>query len=619
MPRPAAYAALDLGTNNCRLLVAARRGAASSASSMPSRASCGWARGCRPAAGSASSHGPRRRGAEGLRRKAAPARVRKARLIATEACRSAENGVEFLARVKAETGLELEIIDRETEARLAVSGCGSLVERDTRAWCCSTSAAAPRRSRWSTFARRSPRLANHIAAWTSLPVGVVSLAERFGGRHVTPEIFEAMVADVGEMLAPFAGRNPAGDHGGRPLPPARHVGHGDHAGRHPSRTAALRPAPGRRAVDGAHEVDAMIERLLGWNYDERVANPCIGPDRADLVLAGCAILQAIRRAWPSERLRVADRGLREGMLSELMAEDGAWRRGRGARIASHEEGLPAAPGARALKTRLPRRRSRTSSRRWLERQLNDPYVHRAQAEGYRSRAAYKLIEIDDRYKLLKPGQRVVDLGAAPGGWCQVAAARVNGSPEAPAVVGIDYLDVDAVPGAIILKMDFLDDDAPQPADRGSGRRAGHRLSDMAAPTTGHRRTDHIRTMHLCEVAADFAISVLKPGGHFLAKTFQGGTEGGLLDMLKKNFTSVHHVKPPASREESVELYILAKGLATVSASPLPMRCSATSRARNPQTSRRQTSCRAGIDSSARVSSLKPARLAKPAVSTTWSR
>ncbi|MEO4000276.1 RlmE family RNA methyltransferase [Mesorhizobium sp. CAU 1732] len=217
-------------------------------------------------------------------------------------------------------------------------------------------------------------------------------------------------------------------------------------------------------------------------------------------------------------------------------------------------------GARALHTRVKKKRGlKNSSRRWLERHLNDPYVHRAKAEGYRSRAAYKLLEIDDRYKILKPGQKVIDLGAAPGGWLQVAAERVK-SPEAePTVVGIDYLEMDAVPGSTILLMDFLDDAAPTRLMETLGGEPDLVMSDMAAPTTGHRRTDHIRTMHLCEVAADFAISVLKPGGHFLSKTFQGGTENELLDLLKRNFTTVHHVKPPASREESVELYILAKG------------------------------------------------------------
>lgn len=220
-----------------------------------------------------------------------------------------------------------------------------------------------------------------------------------------------------------------------------------------------------------------------------------------------------------------------------------------------------APGAtRVLRTKVKKKRGlKESSRRWLERHLNDPYVQRSKAEGFRSRAAYKLIEIDDRYHLLKPGMKVVDLGAAPGGWCQVAAARVKSDPAHPSVVGIDYLDVDAVPGAIILKKDFLDDDAPAALEAALGGRPDVVLSDMAAPTIGHRRTDHLRTTHLVEVAADFALSVLKPGGHFLAKTFQGGAEADLLARLKQSFTSVHHVKPPASRDESVELYLLAKG------------------------------------------------------------
>jgi 23S rRNA (uridine2552-2'-O)-methyltransferase len=221
---------------------------------------------------------------------------------------------------------------------------------------------------------------------------------------------------------------------------------------------------------------------------------------------------------------------------------------------------PAKPsGARALKTRIKKKRGlKNSSRRWLERHLNDPYVHRSKAEGYRSRAAFKLIEIDDKHKLLKPGQRVVDLGAAPGGWLQVAAQRVGSPIDSPTVVGIDYLEIDHIPGATILQKDFLDDDAPQMLMDALGGVPDLVLSDMAAPTTGHRRTDHIRTMHLCEVAAHFAVEVLKEGGHFLAKTFQGGPENSLLDLLKRNFRTVQHVKPPASREESVELYILAK-------------------------------------------------------------
>jgi len=220
---------------------------------------------------------------------------------------------------------------------------------------------------------------------------------------------------------------------------------------------------------------------------------------------------------------------------------------------------PGAGATRVLKTRVKKKSGlKESSRRWLERHLNDPYVQRAQAEGYRSRAAYKLIEIDDRYRLLKPGQRIIDLGAAPGGWCQVAARRARSPEDRPSVVGIDYLGMDPVPGAAVLEMDFLDEAAPARLIEALGGEPDVVLSDMAAPTTGHRRTDHIRTMHLAEVAADFALAVLKPGGHFLTKTFQGGTEAALLDLLKRNFRSVHHVKPPASRDESVELYLLAK-------------------------------------------------------------
>ena len=214
---------------------------------------------------------------------------------------------------------------------------------------------------------------------------------------------------------------------------------------------------------------------------------------------------------------------------------------------------------RMLKTRVKKKRGlKNSSRRWIERQLNDPYVHKARQEGYRSRAAFKLLEIDERYHLLKPGQKVIDLGAAPGGWCQVAGKIVGSDEAQPSVVGIDYLEMDPVPGAIILQKDFLDDDAPAQLMETLGGAPDLVISDMAAPTTGHRKTDHIRTQHLCEVAADFAIRVLRPGGHFLAKTFQGGTENQLLDMLKRNFRSVHHVKPAASRAESVELYLLAR-------------------------------------------------------------
>ena len=218
-------------------------------------------------------------------------------------------------------------------------------------------------------------------------------------------------------------------------------------------------------------------------------------------------------------------------------------------------------GLRALHTRVKTARGRKlSSQRWLERQLNDPYVARSKSEGFRSRAAYKLTEIDERFGLLKPGARVVDLGAAPGGWSQVAAARVGSSDATPLVVAIDYLGMDPLPGVVVIEKDFLDPDAPDLIREAlGGERADVVLSDMAAPTTGHRATDHLRIVALCEAAADFARDVLKPGGAFLAKVFRGGTENKLLADLKRDFSKVQHVKPPASRSDSPELYLLATG------------------------------------------------------------
>ncbi len=218
------------------------------------------------------------------------------------------------------------------------------------------------------------------------------------------------------------------------------------------------------------------------------------------------------------------------------------------------------PGGRSLNQHVRKKsKLKPSSRRWIERQLNDPYVQRAKREGMRSRAAYKLLEVDDKHGILKKGARIIDLGAAPGGWCQVAVERVGSSDEHPLVVAIDYLGMEPMPGVVVLQMDFLDDAAPAALMDALGEAPDVVLSDMAAPTVGHRQTDHIRTMYLVEVAADFAVKVLKPGGHFLAKTFQGGTEHALLDMLKRNFKTVSHIKPPASRAESVELFLLAKG------------------------------------------------------------
>jgi 23S rRNA (uridine2552-2'-O)-methyltransferase len=198
-----------------------------------------------------------------------------------------------------------------------------------------------------------------------------------------------------------------------------------------------------------------------------------------------------------------------------------------------------------------------ASRQWLERQLNDPYVTRAKSEGFRSRAAYKLAEIDDRHRFLKPGARVVDLGAAPGGWSQIAAKRVREGRGR--VVGIDLLDMPEIAGVDFIHLDFMDDAAPARLKEMLGGPADVVLSDMAANATGHRKTDHLKIMALAEAAAQFAREVLKPGGAFLCKVLQGGTENQLLADLKRDFANVKHVKPAASRTDSAELYVLAMG------------------------------------------------------------
>jgi 23S rRNA (uridine2552-2'-O)-methyltransferase len=224
------------------------------------------------------------------------------------------------------------------------------------------------------------------------------------------------------------------------------------------------------------------------------------------------------------------------------------------------------PGGRGLSGRNLAQRVHTAGRRshsstlWLERQLNDPYVAEAKRLGYRSRAAFKLIQLDDRFGFLVPGKRVIDLGAAPGGWTQVAVERslpVGGKQGR--VVGIDLTPMEAIPGAELLTGDFLSDDAVQRLKAALGGAADVVLCDMAAPATGHAQTDHLRIMGLAEAAAEFASEILAPGGAFLCKVLQGGTERALLERLKRGFASVKHVKPPASRAESAELYVLAKG------------------------------------------------------------
>ncbi|MBD8685860.1 MULTISPECIES: Ppx/GppA phosphatase family protein [unclassified Rhizobium] len=330
------YAALDLGTNNCRLLIAqpTRPG--------QFRVVDAFSRIVRLGEGLVStgrlSDDAMDRAVEALRvcaSKLSGRPIRRMRLIATEACRAAVNGEQFLERVTRETGLTLEIISRETEARLAVSGCSSLVGREARSVVLfDIGGGSSEIAVIKVGENRSSRLANHITHWTSLPVGVVTLSERHGGRDVSPEVFAAMVAEVEGLLNGFDCPAPGED---MPNDDFHLIGTSGTvttlAGVHLDL-----PRYDRRKVDGLwlsdDEVTAMQDKLLAWDFAGRAANACIGPDRADLVLAGCAILEAIRKRWPSRRMRVADRGLREGILTDMMADDGAWRRNKIRRAAT---------------------------------------------------------------------------------------------------------------------------------------------------------------------------------------------------------------------------------------------------------------------------------------------
>jgi len=322
------YAALDLGTNNCRLLIA------TPTSPGRFRAVERFSRIVRLGQGIAAeqdvlSEEAMERAMEALdicRFKLAQWPITHQRLIATEACRLAANGAEFLARVRRQLGLDLEIVSRETEARLAVAGCSTLVERETQALVLFDIGGGSSEIALIDMSKRcSKPLAEHIIAWTSLPVGVVTLAERFGGTHVTTHDFERMKAYVESLIEQFDERDKLG---ALVHCPSFHL---------LGTSGTMTTLAGvhlelerydRRRIDGVwmcgEDVTRMTQRLLSWDIGQRTANPCIGAERADLVLAGCAILEAIRSHWPSQRLRVADRGLREGILMELMAHQHAW-------------------------------------------------------------------------------------------------------------------------------------------------------------------------------------------------------------------------------------------------------------------------------------------------------
>lgn len=217
--------------------------------------------------------------------------------------------------------------------------------------------------------------------------------------------------------------------------------------------------------------------------------------------------------------------------------------------------------ARPLKTHLKKARGRTkSSQQWLQRQINDPYVSEAHRLGFRGRAAFKIIQLDEQFHFFKPGKRVVDLGCAPGGWVQVAVKKVKSTPENPLVIGIDLLPTNPVPGAKMIQMDFTDENAPNKLkELMDNHPADIVMSDMAANTTGLHELDHLRIMGLLEMAYDFARQVLNPGGVFIAKIFQGGTENQFLAQMKKDFSIVKHAKPDASRKDSSEFYVVATG------------------------------------------------------------
>ncbi len=337
------YGALDLGTNNCRLLIATPRDHGFRVVDAFSRiVRLGEGIGANGRLGDAAMA----RAIEALKicgAKLAERNVTRVRMIATEACRTAENGAAFVDRVGAESGLRLEIVSRETEARLAVSGCASLVDPRASGVILFDIGGGSSELVWidlaGTAGGRRRRMADRIRTWMSLPVGVVNLSERFGGRHVTPAVFSTMVGEVAAMVSRFPEVEA--------LDEAVAAGSVHMLGTSGTVTTLAGihlqlPRYDRRRVDGTwlagDRVDGLVAEIAAMDYEARVANPCIGRDRADLVLAGCAILEAFRRRWPTDRLRVADRGLREGMLVELMAEDGMWRPRSGRRSSDGRRG-----------------------------------------------------------------------------------------------------------------------------------------------------------------------------------------------------------------------------------------------------------------------------------------
>ena len=388
---------------------------------------------------------------------------------------------------------------------------------------------------------------------------MVTLAERWGGAGFTADGFDAMVDDVAARLASFESIHCIGREirdGGVTL-----LGTSGTVTTLAGIALAL-PRYRRPLVDGvvlsAEDAGAALATPAGDGSRGPVAAPLRRPGPRRFRVAR---LRSVRRDHPAVARAAGDRGRPRPARGHAAAHD-ARRAGAGRGCAGpHDHGEPQGSGGAAwrraggLAVAVRSKSSRSAaSQRWLARQLNDPYVAAAKAQGWRSRAAFKLIELDERFGLLRPGARVVDLGAAPGGWTQVAVQR-----GAATVVALDLLPIDKLPGAVLLQGDFLDPDVPAQVVEALGGKADLVLSDMAPNTTGHAATDHLRIMALAEAALEFAVEVLAEGGTFVAKVFQGGSEREMLARLKQSFASVRHAKPPASRKESSELYVVAQG------------------------------------------------------------
>ena len=564
-----AYAALDLGTNNCRLLIARPSGEGFSvidAFSRVVRLGEGLARSGRLSDAAMD----RTIGALGvcsdkLQRRS----VRLARSVATEACRRAANGPAFIERVRAETGIALDIISAQEEARLAVLGCHVLLDEGHGPAVIFDIGGGSTELVLISRGETVPR----ILDWQSVPWGVVSLTDTVGRQEGSAaeraSRYGRMKDIVARSFAPFA-----------------------------RRISGRRGHANMRLLGTSGTVTTLASMYLDLaRYDRNRHRRADRAGRRNARHHGAAGEHGFRGTRPPARdrtrpCRTGGGGLRDpggdpGPVADRAVVD---------RRPGHTRGHIAQPDRRrhhALRQRSrfgvtrsgrdPGRRVRTargrtaSSTRWLERQLNDPYVRQAKADGYRSRAAYKLIELDQRFGFLAGKRRIVDLGMAPGGWSQVARARV---PSAT-IVGIDLLPVEALDGVRVLEADFMDDAAPALLREALGGPPDLVLSDMAANTVGHKQTDHLRTMGLVEAAAWFAVEELAPDGAFVAKVLAGGTDAELLALLKRHFAQVKHAKPPASRKGSSEWYVVAQRVQELSSRTMPSPCSLRERSLSP--------------------------------------